>query len=46
MKKILFIRMAVFAAAVIFIAMGISQNGHLDVMNKAIRICFECIGIG
>ncbi len=46
MKKILFIKMVVFGVAAVFIAIGISQNGHIDVMNKAIRICFECIGIG
>ena len=34
------------AVSIIFIAIGISQGQHTDVMNKAIRICLECVGIG
>lgn len=33
-------------AAVVLLLLGISQNGHTDVRNKAVRICYECIGIG
>jgi hypothetical protein len=32
--------------SVVLIGLGISNNEPFDVMNKAIRICFECIGIG
>lgn len=46
MKKILLLRITVIAAAIILIVMGMIQNGYMDVMNKAIRICYECIGIG
>ncbi len=33
-------------AAVVLLLLGIFQNGYTDVKNKAIRICYECIGIG
>lgn len=33
-------------AAVLLIIMGIQDNGFKDMKNKAIRICYECIGIG
>lgn len=39
-------RRGLLIAAILLIIIGISQNGHWDVMNKAIRICYECIGIG
>lgn len=40
------IRFGLLAAAVILLMSGISRNGFTDVKNKAIRICYECIGIG
>ena len=33
-------------AAVLLLLAGINQNGFAQVRNKAIRICYECIGIG
>ena len=44
--KIGYIRTAVIAAAVIFIFIGIANGGMTDMLNKGIRICLECIGIG
>ncbi len=46
MKKIMYIRSIIFTAAIVLILLGISQKGYVDMMNKAIWICFECIGIG
>lgn len=40
------IRGSLLVAAVTLLVLGIMQNGHMDVRNKAIRICYECIGIG
>lgn len=40
------IRGGILAAAVILLVLGIVQDGPTDVKNKAIRICYECIGIG
>ena len=28
------------------IVMGINNGDYADIMNKAVRICYECIGIG
>jgi ABC-type multidrug transport system fused ATPase/permease subunit len=32
--------------AVGFIILGVCNEGHLDVLGKAIKICTECIGLG
>lgn len=40
------IRLLLLVGAVFMIGLGICQQGHLDLLNKAIRICYECIGIG
>lgn len=40
------IRGGLLTAAVILLILGLTQNGQTDVKNKAIRICYECIGIG
>lgn len=40
------IRVLLLVVAAALIAVGIAGGGAWDVMNKAIRICFECIGIG
>ena len=41
-----YIRGVILMAGIILLVLGISQNGHTDIRNKAIRICYECIGIG
>lgn len=40
------IRKGILVAAIILIMVGIIRNDFQDVMYKAIRICYECIGIG
>lgn len=40
------VRGSLLVVAVVLLVLGILQNGHMDVRNKAIRICYECIGIG
>ena len=32
--------------AIAFIALGFLRSDNVEVLNKAIRVCFECIGIG
>lgn len=44
--SIKYIRGAVLIAGIVLLVMGIFQNGQTDIRNKAIRICYECIGIG
>ena len=38
--------LAVLILAVSLIAYGLTKNQQKSVMNKAIRICMECVGIG
>lgn len=40
------IRKGILAVALILILTGIMQNDFTDIKNKAIHICYECIGIG
>jgi len=40
------IQIGLLIAAVLLILVGIHENGFRDIRNKAIRICYECIGIG
>lgn len=44
MEKIIF--EIIFICSLIFIVIGLIQNEHLIVLEKAVRICLECIGIG
>ena len=46
MDKKMLIRIILFTTAITLIIAGLLDNGFLDVMNKATRICYECIGIG
>ena len=40
------LRIAVVICALVFVAIGIFSGGMTDVLNKAIKICTECIGLG
>ena len=46
MKIDVLLRYGLLAAALAFIAVGLLRQEHLEVMQKAVRICLECIGIG
>lgn len=41
-----FVQVGIVVLALLFIGVGVGRQEHLDVMQKAIRICLECIGIG
>ena len=43
-KNGIFVALAIAGAA--FLAYGIASGQAVAVLNKAIRICMECIGIG
>ena len=45
-SRILLARYGALAAALVLIGVGIAQQEYLLVLQKAVRICLECIGIG
>ncbi len=45
-KTRLVLRIAIYALAVLFIALGMKNGGMRDVLVKAANICTECIGLG
>lgn len=45
MKKMI-IRLAIAAIGVVLLILGLVQGDYSDTLQKAIRICMECIGIG
>lgn len=40
------LRVTVFLAGLLFIILGLFRNEHREIMNMAVKICLECIGIG
>ncbi|MCR5281899.1 MAG: hypothetical protein K6E18_00875 [Lachnospiraceae bacterium] len=46
LNKQALIRALVLAAAIVFLTLGLKDGGFRDVKNKAIMICYECMGIG
>lgn len=40
------IRGIILVFALILVGAGLKNQGFMDVMHKAILICYECIGIG
>ncbi len=44
--KINVIRAVILVIALVLVVVGLINGGYIDVLNKAIRICYECIGIG
>lgn len=40
------LRIALYAAAIVLIALGVMNGGLWDVLVKAVNICTECIGLG
>ncbi len=45
-RRVKLIRWGLLCAAVALIAVGLAQGEALTVLEKGIRICLECIGIG
>mgnify|MGYP003298945228 CR=1 FL=1 len=45
-KKAPVARFVLLGVACVLIVIGLTQNGFYDVLQKAVRICTECIGLG
>lgn len=45
-KLVLIARIAIVCVGVLFIILGFFNGGMTDVLQKAIKICTECIGLG
>ncbi len=45
-NKIKIVRLVLVGVACALIVIGLTQDGFYDVLQKAIRICTECIGLG
>lgn len=45
-RTVLAVRYGLLGLAVALIVIGILEQEHLEVMQKAVKICLECIGIG
>ncbi|MDE7267821.1 MAG: hypothetical protein K2N89_10195 [Lachnospiraceae bacterium] len=40
------LRIFILVISALFIGIGIAKQEYLEVMQKAVRVCLECIGIG
>lgn len=45
-KGLLAVRYGLLAAALLCIAVGLMRREYVGVLQKAVMICLECIGIG
>ena len=45
-RALFVMRVCMLAVSVLFIGIGVIRQEQIEVMNKAVRICLECIGIG
>ena len=45
-SRVFYVRIALYALAIVLIVLGINNGGMRDVLIKAINICTECIGLG
>ncbi|MBQ2084854.1 MAG: hypothetical protein II464_01120 [Oscillospiraceae bacterium] len=45
-RRIAALRIFFLILAAVFIIIGLLNKEYITVLNKAVRICLECIGIG
>ena len=46
MKKVTLIRIGLLLLAAVFVVLGVMRGEMAVVLQKAVDICLECIGIG
>lgn len=46
MKKVSLIRTGLLLLAAVFVVLGVLREENAVVLQKAVNICLECIGIG
>ena len=46
MKKVTLIRIGLLLLAAVFVVLGVMRGEMAVVLQKAVNICLECIGIG
>ena len=46
MRKKTALRLALAAAGVCALALGVSQGQYRETLTKAIYLCLECVGLG
>lgn len=45
-KTLFLIRWGILLVSILFLVIGIEKQEYLEVLQKAVKICLECIGIG
>lgn len=45
-NTLLFVRYGLLGLAAALTGIGLLRQEHLEVMQKAVKLCLECIGIG
>lgn len=45
-RHMLLLRNSLLVAAVVCMGIGVARGEHQMLLEKAVRICLECIGIG
>lgn len=40
------VSIGILALSILFIGIGVVNKEHMEVMQKAVMVCLECIGIG
>lgn len=45
-QTLFLIRWGILLVSILFLVIGIAKQEYLEVLQKAVKICLECIGIG